>query len=184
MDHYLEIMVLPDPELSDTMLMNAVFSKLHRALVDVGYGEVGVSFPHQTKLLGDCLRLHGTKAALDRLMVIDWLRGLRDYIHMSGIQQVPETQQHQVTKRIQVKSSAERLRRRSVKKGWMTEEEAVQKIRLSSEKQSKLPFVQIKSNSNKEKFCLFIQQGPLQSIAVAGKFNNYGLSSTTTIPYF
>lgn len=184
MDHYLEVIVLPDPEFSEGMLMSAIFSKLHRALVDVAHGEIGVSFPHQKKTLGDCLRLHGTMSALNELMKITWLRGLRDYTHASNIQPVPSTDQHRIVQRVQVKSNAERLRRRSVKKGWLTEAEAAEKIQLSSERRSKLPFVCLKSNSNGEVFRLFIRQGALQHDVVFGKFSNYGLSGTTTIPYF
>ena len=38
MDTYLEIRLLPDPEFVPTMLMNALFSKLHRGLVEQGGG--------------------------------------------------------------------------------------------------------------------------------------------------
>lgn len=33
MDHYLDIRVLPDPEFSAQTLLEALFAKLHRALV-------------------------------------------------------------------------------------------------------------------------------------------------------
>ena len=33
MNYYWEIRVLPDPEFKETVLMNALFAKLHRALV-------------------------------------------------------------------------------------------------------------------------------------------------------
>ena len=33
MDHYLDIRLLPDPEFPAPLLMNALFTKLHRALV-------------------------------------------------------------------------------------------------------------------------------------------------------
>ena len=92
--------------------------------------------------------------------------------------------QHRVVKRVQVKSSAERLRRRSVNKGWLSEAAAIERIPLSKEKQSKFPFLELKSNSNEQTFRLFIWQMPLQSSAVAGRFSDYGLSEHATTPYF
>lgn len=45
MDYYLDIKLMEDLEFSAPILMNALFSKLHRALVEVSQGEIGVSFP-------------------------------------------------------------------------------------------------------------------------------------------
>ena len=184
MDHYVDIKVLPDPEFGESMLMASMFAKLHRSLVDVGQGAVGVSFPKAGKALGDVLRLHGTELALGRLMAENWLKGLRDYTESGGVQPVPGGVGHRVVRRVQVKSSAERLRRRSVKKGWLTEAAAQARILLAGEKRSKLPFIQLKSNSTGQAFRLFILQGAIQNTAVEGSFSDYGLSDTATTPYF
>lgn len=184
MDHYLDIKVLPDPEFLETVLMNAVFAKLHRALVDVGQGEVGISFPHAAKTPGNCLRLHASAAALTRVMAENWLKGMRDFTEASQMQAIPAAVRYRVVKRVQVKSSPERLYRRSVKKGWVSEEEALEKIKATQSQQSKLPFLQLKSNSNGQKFCLFIDQGSIVDVAVAGRFSDYGLSDSATIPHF
>ena len=71
MDHYIDITLLPDPEFPVTTLMNALFSKLHRGLVDHGGRDIGVSFPDIAKnkrSLGKRMRLHGSKESLERLM--------------------------------------------------------------------------------------------------------------------
>lgn len=184
MNHYLDIKVLPDPEFAENMLMNALFAKLHRALVDVGQGKIGVSFPHADKALGDLLRLHGSHAALDRVMAENWLKGLRDYTQTGEIKPVPANPQHRVVKRVQVKSSVERLRRRSVSKGWLSAEEAINSILLSNEKKTKLPFLQLKSSSTGQGFRLFVQQGQIKNTAVDGIFSDYGLSNCATTPFF
>ena len=184
MDHYVEIKVLPDPEFGENLLMNSIFAKLHRALANTGQGEIGVSFPQAGKSLGAVLRLHGSLAALNRLMALNWFKGLRDYTQTSAVLPVPAGAQHRVVKRVQVKSSAERLRRRSVNKGWLSAAAAIERIPLSKEKQSKLPFLELKSNSNEQTFRLFIWQMPLQSSAVAGRFSDYGLREHATTPYF
>jgi CRISPR-associated endonuclease Csy4 len=184
MGHYIEIRLLPDPEFSASVLMNALFAKFHRALVDIGQREVGVSFPQAKKTLGDKLRLHGSRSALQRLMDLSWLKGLTDYTSVSAITPVPDNCRYRVVKRVQAKSSVERIYRRSVMKGWLTIDEAEAKVNEKKEHQLKQPFVQLKSNSSGQSFRLFIQQGELLDSPVAGAFSDYGLSGVATIPWF
>ncbi|MEQ9862636.1 type I-F CRISPR-associated endoribonuclease Cas6/Csy4 [Pectobacterium cacticida] len=184
MDHYIDIRVLPDPEFTAPQLMNALFAKLHRALGQRAEGDIGISFPDVGKTLGACLRLHGTAAALSALEQTAWLKGLRDYTQVSACHPVPDGVKFRTVRRVQVKSSAERLRRRSVKKGWLTEAEAAARIPDAVEKRSALPFVQIKSLSNGQMFLVLIEHGPLQETPVAGRFSSYGLSAQATIPWF
>lgn len=184
MPHYIEIRLLPDPEFSTSVLMNALFAKFHRALVATGHGEVGVSFPQAQKTLGDRLRLHGSLSTLQRLMEISWLNGLKAYTSISAITPVPDNCQYRVVKRVQTKSSVERIYRRSVKKGWLTTEEADARMNNSTEQHLKHPFVHIKSLSSGQTFCLFIQQGKLLDSPVEGEFSAYALSGVATIPWF
>jgi len=184
MGHYIEICLLPDTEFSPSLLMNALFAKFHRALVEAGHGEIGVSFPHVQKTLGDTVRLHGSQGALQRLMAIAWLKGLTDYTHVTAITAVPDNCKHRVVKRVQAKSSVERMYRRSVKKGWLSAEEAEARINAGKEQQLKLPFVQLKSHSSGQAFRLFIQQGKLLDAPVKGGFSAYGLSDLATVPWF
>jgi CRISPR-associated endonuclease Csy4 len=184
MDHYIEIRILPDPEFSSITLLEALFAKLHRALGALAEGEIGISFPHAGKTLGDRLRLHGSKAALSKLEAHPWCKGLGDNTEHSGILPIPTPVQYRTVRRVQLKSNAERLRRRSVKKGWLSEEEACQRIPYSAEKRSSLPFIRLKSLSTGQFFLLFIEQGPIQSTPTSGVFSAYGLSATATIPWF
>lgn len=184
MGYYIEIKLLPDPEFTSSVLMNALFAKLHRVLAEAGHGEVGVSFPQAQKTLGDTARLHGNKVALERLMAIGWLKGLTDYTHVTAITAVPGNCKHRVVKRVQAKSSVERMYRRSVKKGWLTAEEAETRMNAGKDQQLKLPFVQLKSNSSGQAFRLFIQQGKLFDSPVEGGFTAYGLSDVATVPWF
>ena len=184
MGHYIEIRILPDPEFSDSVLMNALFSKLHRALAEAGHGEIGVSFQQAQETLGDNLRLHGSESALQRLMLIPWMKGLTDYTSVSAITPVPGKCQYRIVTRLQAKSNVERLYRRSVKKGWLTTEEADKKINVSKEQHLKQPFVQLKSQSSGQAFRLFIQQGKLLDSPEEGEFSTYGLSGEATIPWF
>lgn len=184
MDSYIDIVVLPDAEISSPALMNNLFAKLHRALVEFAKGDIAVSFPKYGKTLGDILRLHGTHAALERLMIQPWLKGLRDYTSVSAISPVPENVQgYRTTFRVQQKSP-QNMRKRSIAKGWLSEEEALHNIPDSKQKRLALPFLQIKSQSTKQEVRLFVGRGELVDKPEAGHFSSYGLSRTATTPSF
>ncbi|CAM5190062.1 hypothetical protein CDEN61S_00776 [Castellaniella denitrificans] len=65
-----------------------------------------------------------------------------------------------------------------------TYEQAVQAIPDGVERQPDLPYVQLRSASTGQRFCLFLALGDAAPQPVAGVFNAYGLSSTATLPWF
>ncbi len=189
MDHYLELRLMPDPEFKSTVLMNALFAKLHRALFDLNSTRIGISFPGvQTDPkhpgLGDRLRLHGTAADLHGLMALDWLTGMRDHTELYGPAPVPRTDSHRVVRRVQVKSSPERLRRRLVRRKGITDAEACQAISQDKAERLDLPYVTLTSRSTGQRFRLFIDHRPPGNELVDGAFSCYGLSPTATVPWF
>lgn len=184
MESYQDIRLLPDPEFGTELLMAALFAKLHRALGQHANGQIGVSFPRAGKTPGDMLRLHGSSLVLAALNQQPWRKGVNDHIESSEIKAIPGDVKYRTVSRVQVKSNAERLRRRSVKKGWLTEEQALERIPDSQSKCCNLPFIALKSLSTGESFRLFIRQGELRDSPVTGAFGSYGLSSSTTIPWF
>lgn len=183
MDHYLDIKVLPDLESTAQELLNKLFSKLHRALGQHTQGKVGVSFPQQGKLLGEILRLHGTKEDLSHLMDQNWLQGLRDYTRCGALQPIPPQVTYRTVKRVQAKS-AHNKRRRSILKGWLTEQQALEQIPDTQQKSLDMPFIQMGSLSNGNTMRIYIQHGDILPQPQAGIFSAYGLSSTATIPWF
>lgn len=187
MDHYVDIDVRPDPEFPAHQLISALYAKLHRALARQESHGIGVSFPDfdsQAPHLGARLRLHGTLAVLSALMEGDWLSGMRDHAALTLPMQIPPTSQHRAVTRIQVKSSPERLRRRLIRRHNIDEREARQRVPDESARLTHLPFVQLRSTSTGQSFRLIIDHGPVQSGAVPGNFNAYGLSQGATIPWF
>lgn len=184
MDHFLDIRVLPDPEFKEFTLMAALFAKLHRALGARDKGDIGVSFPQHGKTPGCVLRLHGERTALEELEADHWRAGLNDYCQAAAILPVPAIEGWRVVTRIQVKSSAERLQRRSVRKGWITEDEAQLRQQHVKEQRSSLPFIQMKSLSSGQMFRLFIRHGELVQEQGGGVFSSYGLSAEATVPWF
>jgi len=187
MNHYLEISLRPDPEFGPGLLMSALFSKLHRALAKGGSSDIGVSFPGvalKLPALGDCLRMHGELPALQRLMATDWLVGMKDHILVGEVRVVPPKVSYRTVARVQAKSSAERLRRRQMRRHGLNEAEARERIPDSVVTRLKLPFVSIRSQSTNQMFRLFIEHGDLSEQPRAGDFSSYGLSSGATIPWF
>ena len=185
MDHYIDIRLLRDPEFSPAHLMNALFAKLHRILVQQTSSDLGISFPDAGRRsgLGACLRLHGKKARLEGLMACQWLTGMRDHMAQGPITEVPATAGHQVVRRVQAKSSPDRLRRRQMKrKGW-SEEQARAAIPDSVAERLELPFLTLRSTSTDQHFRLFLEQKVVPA-AMPGDFNAYGLSQSATVPKF
>lgn len=187
MDHYLDLRLLPDPEFPEHQLRDALFAKLHRALVQLQSDDLGISYPdadERAHRLGGRLRLHGSASALERLMAQPWLAGMRDHLHLGAIAPVPAGARHRQVQRVQAKSSPERLRRRQMRRHGLSAEEARARIPDSAAEQLKLPFLELASRSTGQRYRLFLRHGPLQATPIAGPFNAYGLSPTATVPWF
>ncbi|QXP85901.1 type I-F CRISPR-associated endoribonuclease Cas6/Csy4 [Methylococcus sp. Mc7] len=187
MDAYLEIRLLPDPEFAATVLMNALFGKLHRGLVEHGSGCIGVSFPdisNKPRSLGTRLRLHGSAAELEKLMALNWLTGMRDHTEIGEIAAVPADAVQRIVRRVQAKSNPERLRRRLIARRGVSNEQAEQAIPDTAAERLELPYVVLASRSTGQQFRLFVEHRPVQEQAVSGTFSAYGLSATATVPWF
>ncbi len=188
--HYIDITLLPDPEFSHAHLLGALVAKLHRALVQGQATDIGVSYPQHInqpvsrRTLGALLRLHGTPQALQGLMAQDWLKGMRDHTQATELRPAPANAQHRTVLRRQFKTNAERLRRRRMQRKGETAEQAAAAIPDSVERCPDLPFVQLRSNSTRQAFCLYVEHGPLSAQVVAGGFNAYGLGQGATVPWF
>ena len=187
MDHYIDITLLPDPEFPATMLMSALFSKLHRGLVDYGGRDIGVSFPEvaqSKRALGKQLRLHGSKESLERLMGVRWTQAMHDHVNVSPIRPVPAEALHCIVRRVQAKSSPERLRRRLMARKSISAEAALSAIPDSAAKLLDLPYVEIASRSTSQRFKLFIEHLEPQPVPIRGEFGSYGLAADATVPWF
>lgn len=185
MDAYLELQLLPDPEFPPAMLMNALFAKLHRALVSHGEGRIGISFPDVgTGQLGQRLRLHGQAGDLEKLMTSNWLQGMRDHLAAFAIRPVPDGAKHRIVRRVQAQSNPERLRRRLIRRKGIGEDEAREAIPDSAAQLLALPSLLVTSQSTQQQFRLFIEHLPVQAESSPGSFTSYGLSNEASIPWF
>lgn len=185
--HYVDITLRPDPEFSHAHLLGALIAKLHRALAQMQASDIGVSFPRyqlKPRSLGAVLRLHGSEDALNTLMALPWLQGIRDHAQIAEVAVVPPGAEHRLVQRRQFKTNVERLRRRRMRRKAETAEQAAAAIPDSVERQPDLPFVHLRSSSSGQPFCLFVELGPLQPISTPGPFNTYGLTQGGTVPWF
>jgi CRISPR-associated endonuclease Csy4 len=185
--HYIDIRVIPDPETSAPQLLGALYDHLHLALVQQRLDTVGVSFPGYSvipRALGNVLRLHGGDAVLRQLLQTDWLKGMRDHVRLSEFSVAPADAPHRTVQRRQFKTSAERLRRRRMKRKGETGQQAAAAIPDTVERRPNLPYVHLRSHSTGQPFCLFIALGQLTSHATGGQFNSHGLSTVATVPWF
>ncbi len=187
MDHYIDIDVRQGPEFPAHQLMSALYAKLHRVLVAQNSTGIGVSFPGvdlKALQFGTRLRLHGNLVSLSALLESDWLAGMRDHVKLVQPARVPEAAKHCAVRRVQVKSSPERLRRRLMRRHNLDAQEAQRRIPDDAARLVRLPFMQLRSTSTGQVYRLFIAHGPAQPDAVSGGFNTYGLSQVATIPWF
>jgi CRISPR-associated endonuclease Csy4 len=187
MSHYLDIRVLPDPEMSASQVLSALYGKLHGVLVAMRSVDVGVSFPGyavKPPTLGTVLRLLGPVAQLEAVLRSTWLGGVRDHVAVGPVTPVPAGVAHRALRRVQTKSNPDRLRRRQMKRHGLTEAEARERIPDEFGKTLTLPFVFVFSASTGQRFCLFLSLGDAAQTGQAGTFNAYGLSATATIPWF
>ena len=187
MDHYIDLTLLPNPEIAQPHLMAALFGKLHLALVAQSSEYIGISFPGvqaSRVWLGDCLRLHGSNADLNALMAGNWLLAMRDHLHATAVLPVPAGAGFCVVSRVQAKSNPERQRRRQMRRHRIGAVEALARLPDSAAEKLDLPYIQLRSQSTGQPFRLFIRHGEVQQTAIADTFSAYGLSATATIPWF
>lgn len=185
--HYIDIALLPDPEFSHAHLLGALVTKLHRALVQLEANDIGISFPQYSlrpRTLGAVLRLHGGEAPLQHLMDQPWLQGMRDHVQCAALQPAPTDAALCLVHRRQFKTNAERMRRRRMRRKGESAEQAAAVIPDSIERVPNLPYVQLRSTSTGQQFCLFIAQKAVHASTEQGGFNTYGLSLGTAVPWF
>lgn len=194
MKHYIEITLIPDGDLGLFLLWSKVYLQLHLALVELKEANslvpVGVSFAEYRSdekhvMLGSKLRVFASNINdLEKLNLSHWLNRLNDYVHISRIRAVPNAHQHVLVSRVHAPSNVGNLARRYAKRHGISMAESLEKYQNYEAKQPpNLAFIKIKSLSLAHDFTLCILQS-VKSTAQSGFYNTYGLSHTSTVPYW
>jgi CRISPR-associated endonuclease Csy4 len=184
MDHYIDITIQPDAEMRENILLNKVFTKLHKALWDLNSVDIGVSFPSAKTTLGGVLRIHSTDKRIMELNEKKWLGGLSGYCLYSEIQPIPSAVQYMIVSRWQHNMSESHLRR-LIKRGSIAEEEIkVYRTKMFKNQMTTLPFLEVESSSNGNHHRRYIKVSETLNTPSEGKFDSFGLSKSATIPKF
>lgn len=191
MKYYIDISLLPDAEVALGFLWEKMFQQIHLALAEQtgnGTSSVAISFPGygrgQFPLGGKLRLLSRDEATLQQLDISRWLSRLTDYVHITSIRPVPEkVKGHSIYKRLQPKSSSERLARRKAKREGITFEQAMTALSGRKDVHVTTPFINMTSQTTGQRFRLFVKKTSVEA-PVTGSFSSYGLSSAATVPEF
>jgi CRISPR-associated endonuclease Csy4 len=194
MRFYLEITLLPNPEVGINFLWSKVFQQIHLGLVEIqdeqGRVPIGLSFPdyvigEKHSLLGGKVRLLAKdEATLNQFNAAKWLSRLSDYVHCTSIRPVPEKLTgYAIYQREQPKTSNERLARRYAKRHSVDYDTALERYSAMTHKTIATPFIRLKSLSGDQAFCLWIKKTVVAEPS-GSTFSSYGLSAVASVPEF
>ena len=192
MKYFIELTLLPNVEIPLHFIWQKLYQQIHLALVENKTGmnssNVGVSFPGYDAgkfALGTKLRLFAeSEQLLTQMQCEKWLNRLSDYVHVSSIKPVPEkVTGHACFKHIKLNGNKGKLARRRAKRKRETLQQALAHFADYEEPISKLPFINMTSLTNGQRFRLFIER-QVKEHSRAGFFSCYGLSNSTTVPLF
>jgi CRISPR-associated endonuclease Csy4 len=190
LDYYCEITLLPGGDISLYFLWEKIFPSVHLALVGMQneQGRLGCSFPEydaKTFQLGNKLRIFAeTETGLERLELRKVMRNFSDYLHITRVRHVPENvDEFACFFRIQTKSNTERLARRKAKREAISYEEALHLLENRQNRESKAPFIWMKSLSSGKRYRLMIGRCEGKPTGIL-QFSSYGLSRISSVPVF
>lgn len=193
---YIEISCLPGADVNSGFLVGKVMGILHLCLVNLekgqGYNPVGVSFPDYCfgddvkPSIGGMIRLFARETSHLEILDLDsQLSRFEDYIHMRPITDLDRPGlKFAVFRRVQLRSSRERLIRRQVVRSGESENVIRARYQSFVEEQTRLPYVNMKSMSSGRQFRLFVQKQRVEKPSANWQFSSYGLSSSIPVPDF
>ncbi len=183
MDHFVNIKIKSDDEMRENVLLNKIYTKLHKALHTLQSTDIGVSFPGYKVKLGDVIRLHSSESRLAELQGMNWLGGLSGYCDVSEIRLIPENVKHRNISRIQSNMTEAKLRR-LIKRGSISNDEIKRYKAKMFQQGMDNPYFELQSGSNGHKHRRYIQFGKISEQAIKGQFDSFGLSKKATTPWF
>ncbi|HBC0017998.1 TPA: type I-F CRISPR-associated endoribonuclease Cas6/Csy4 [Enterobacter hormaechei subsp. xiangfangensis] len=183
MKSYVDIRLMPDTEFTGAAVLEKLWVRWHAYLVTSG-ARLAVSFPQNSADgLGDVMRVHGDKDALAELVGSRWAKGVYDYIQIGSVSDVPADARHCAVRRVQLKTNADRLRRRAERRGNLNAEQIETMFTAWNEQRYNCPFLRYHSASTGQKAIIHLTHTIVDE-AQHGDFNTFGLSRTATVPFF
>ena len=183
MEHFIEIKIKPDAEMRENLLLNKVYTKFHKRLIDLKSSKIGISFPEYSLKLGATIRVHGNEKHLQDFQSDNWLGGLKGYCDILEIRTIPDQVKHRTISRKQANMTSAKLRR-LIKRGNIKQND-IKKYKAEMFKRGiDNPFFELESSSNGNLHRRYIQFGEFKNVSTAGKFDCFGLSKNATVPWF
>ena len=192
MKYYQELTILPDAEVSENQIWSKVYHQLHIALADQmdngAKGRIGVSIPGYTNerdiKLGNKLRIFaGDEKDLVEMDIKKWLRRYQDYVHITQIRLVPgRLKGYAIYRRYHPEPNPSQKARRYAKRHGIDYDEAIKLFPIESQN-TNLPYVQMSSETNGQKYRLYVEKVMCNSEVDEG-FGSYGLDNRSTVPEF
>jgi CRISPR-associated endonuclease Csy4 len=183
MDSYIELRLKPDAEMREAELSSKVFTKFHKALVELNTDRIGISFPQVHVKLGLVFRIHGEETLLHDLQQLKWLGPLSGYCQLSDILGVPADIQYRVVSEKRSNMSSAKLRRLISRGSIDKEGEKRYKVKMLSQGFDN-PYLDLLSSSTGQVYRKFFEFSDVINKPSRGIFDTYGLSNTATIPWF
>lgn len=192
MKYFIELTLLSNLEIPLHFIWKKLYQQIHFALVDIKFGDnisqIGVSLPEYNAndfVVGKKMRLFAEEEqTLKDMQCEKWLDRLQDYVQMRSVEAVPETvNDHACFKHVKMTGNAAKLARRRAKRHNESFERALAHFSGYEEQRTKLPYINMTSQSNGQSFRLFIEKQE-KAEPQSGYFSCYGLSDTTTVPLF
>ncbi len=167
MKHYIDILIKPDEEMRENVLLNKVYAKFHKALFTLQSKEIAISFPQYKVILGKTLRIHGTESKLTELQATNWLGGLAGYCKVSIIKTIPDEVVYRTISRKQSNMTEAKLRR-LIKRGSISQDEIKGYKAKMFQQGLDNPYLELESTSTGHKHRRYLDFGELvQSISIS-----------------
>ena len=195
MKQYIEITLSQNEEINFSDLWSKLFTQIHLGFVSIQDDQekspIGISFPEyfmdkKFGILGSKLRLFAQSES--DLLIFDTkkhLSRLSDYVHISGIREVPQKiNGYSTYSRYQPKVNKERQARRRAIRHKVDYDAALEHYSSMNHKTITMPYINLKSLSSKNKFCLWIKKTSTTEPSNKKIYSTYGLSLSSTVPEF
>ncbi len=183
MDYYIDVLIKPDEEMRENLLLNKVYTKLHKALYTLKSTTIGISFPQYEVRLGKLLRVHGSRTALHQLDETEWLGGLVGYCDVTEVTAIPDIVNYQIVSRKQPTMTQAKLKRLIKRRSISEAEIKAYKAKMFARGLDE-PYLELNSGSNGNSYRRYISFSKLLDSPVAGEFDQFGLSKQATVPIF
>lgn len=198
MKYYQEVTIIQSFEVPLYFIWSKVYQQMHLAFVEMqdkdGVVPYGVSFPqyqyeNRKGGIGEKMRVFAnSEQELQELGIKKWLQRFNDYVHVTGIREVPPSDKltgYAVYRRVHQENSAEQKAIRFLKRHKEEPIEYEQAVKMFSLKRCVcyFPYIKQKSLTNNNTFRLYIAKSYCDQDVYDG-FGTYGLSNTSTVPEF